>query len=246
LIREINRSYYCSESYEYPAAFVKVDDVTYLIHCPLKYNRIDFENVATGELITDVQGREPSDAFHSRFEISPGNTYLMSKGWYWHPRDFVEVFNIKDCLRNPLLLDQSVLSPDTGVEINTASFINESQVLIGSSDEPYGEERMDNPLKHIGIWDLIKDEIVSNVKVAGEFGNLFAINARYAWDMFKYPKIIDITTGEIVDKDESVFSGKQTSSMIGKDTPQIAYNKATKEIAVAYNNMIEILSTDIR
>nr|WP_294946647.1 hypothetical protein [uncultured Mucilaginibacter sp.] len=136
LIREINRSYYCSESYEYPAAFVKVDDVTYLIHCPLKYNRIDFENVATGELITDVQGREPSDAFHSRFEISPGNTYLMSKGWYWHPRDFVEVFNIKDCLRNPLLLDQSVLSPDTGVEINTASFINDSQVVIGSSDEP--------------------------------------------------------------------------------------------------------------
>src|ERR1700730_12266803 len=32
LIREINRSYYCASSYEYPAVFVTIKEITYLVH----------------------------------------------------------------------------------------------------------------------------------------------------------------------------------------------------------------------
>jgi hypothetical protein len=37
LVREINRSYYCADVYEYPAAFVKINNKTYLVHCPSGY-----------------------------------------------------------------------------------------------------------------------------------------------------------------------------------------------------------------
>ncbi|KAA2239444.1 hypothetical protein F0L74_24905 [Chitinophaga agrisoli] len=64
LLREIDRSYYCAEVHEYPAAFITGDNGrTYLIHCPKKYCRLDFEDVETGEIITDHADRAPGDFF---------------------------------------------------------------------------------------------------------------------------------------------------------------------------------------
>ena len=245
LLREINRSYYCANAYEYPAAFVTIKGVTYLIHCPLAYNRLDFENVETGELITDISTRKPTDVFHSRLEINPANTFLMSKGWHWHPLDVVEVFNIDDCIKNPSLLDESTLTPNIGVEICTASFINDTKILIGTSDEAFDDENLSLPLKHIAIWDIGSNEVTNAVKVKGEFGNLYSINDKFAWDTYKFPKIINTQTGEIVDKDESVYSGEQNSSMIGGDKlkfPQIVFNRQTKQLAIKGHEKIEILA----
>ena len=84
LLREINRSYYHSDVYEYSAAFATVDATTYLVHCPVAYCQLDLEHVETGELVTNVAGREPIDCFHSRLEVSPAGGYLLSKGWLWH------------------------------------------------------------------------------------------------------------------------------------------------------------------
>src|ERR1700739_3957715 len=80
ILREINRSYYHAEDYEYPAAFFVFDDVTYLINCQIIYRRLDFENVETGEIVTNIPDRNPSDVFHSRLSISPDNKYLMVCG----------------------------------------------------------------------------------------------------------------------------------------------------------------------
>ena len=244
LLREINRSYYCADVYEYPAVFLTRDNITYLIHCPEGYNRLEFENVETGEIITNVPGREPIDFFHSRLEIAPSGKFLMSKGWYWHPLDGVYVFNIEDCIKNPLLLDKSALKPDHSVEICTASFINGSKVLIGSSDEVFNEEGIIIPPLHIGIWDFQANQITNMVKMGSEFGNLYAINEEFAWDTFNYPKIINIKTGKVVDEEKSIFSGKQKSSIIhylGK-LPLIAFNKQTKQLAVGQDDKIEILT----
>jgi len=54
-----------------------------------------------------------------------------------------------------------------------------------------------------------------------------------------------ITTGEIVDKDESIYSGEQRSSMIGCDSlkyPQIVFNRQTKQLAIKGDEKIEILT----
>ena len=245
LIREINRSYYCANSYEYPAVFADIDDVTYLIHCPLRYNRLDFENLETGKIITKGRVRKPWDTFHSRLEISPDGNFLMSKGWYWHPRDIVEVFNLRECIKNPRLLDKSNIYPEMGVEICTASFINNTLVLIGTTDEVFDNEAPELYPKHVAIWDIGTGKISNHVKVKAEFGNLFVINDHYAWDLYKYPKIINISTGDVIEEDKTIDSGTQNSSIIGNSAPQIIYNRRTKQIAISREEAIEILTPDI-
>lgn len=245
ILREINRSYYCAEVYEYPAAFVTIDNRTFLVHCPLKYCRLDFEDVETGQIVTDNQNRNPSDYFHSRLEVSPNGKYLMSKGWFWHPWDSIRLFDIKKCIESSEGLDNSEIYPNVGTEICTASFIDDNKVLIGSSDEEeMNDDLLENlPPKHIAIWNIELNQISKPIKVQSEFGNLFAINEKLAWDLFKYPKIIDIETGEIIDKDESLSSGLQKSSIIHHldKLPKVVFNRQTKQIAITKDDCIEII-----
>lgn len=242
LIREINRSYYCSEAYEYPAAFIDFKGKTYLVHCPLEYCRLDVEDVETGALITDVPGREPLDVFHSRLEVSPDGAYLMVKGWYWHPVDTVNIFNIADCMANASLLDDSGIYIANSAEVCTASFISNSKVLIGTSDELLDDEELVAIGKQqIGIWDIIQNKIIHTATVNVPFGNLFAINEQLAWDTYQYPKIINIKSGEVVDEAPSFNSGMQNSS-ISEGQPQIIFNRQTKQLAISSKECITVFT----
>ena len=247
-LREINRSYYHAETYEYPAAFATVDGTTYLIHCPVEYSQLDFENVETGELITNIPGRQPSDVFHSRLEISPEGGYLMSKGWCWHPWDIIVVFDIGACLTNPLLLDRSDLRPDTYTELSTAGFISETTILLGASNEEAmdDEEPLQIPPGCVARWNFIDDEYAPAVNIGEAFGNLFPIDAHRAWDLYKYPKIIDLDTGEVIDKLEALDTGLQCSSIIHHIgvVPAIIYNRRTSQVAVKVGTQLELLSVE--
>ncbi|MBX7224983.1 MAG: hypothetical protein K1X55_03070 [Chitinophagales bacterium] len=249
ILREINRSYYHADVFEYPVAFVTAKNKkTYLIHCPNKYCQIDFEEVETGEIITKHADRNPSDFFHSRLEVSPNNTTFISKGWAWHPYDFVEVFDIEACLQNPLLLDKSKISPDVDAEICTASYINDDLILIGSpndtesfNDEP--SEKLKNG--QVAIWN-IKTNTITNI-VSTNFpigGHLTAIDEKYAWDLFDYPKIVNYQTGQVEEKLEDISTGRQVSSIIHHlgNIPKIAFNRTTKQVAISNKDKIEILT----
>ncbi|PKV52842.1 hypothetical protein ATE84_4970 [Aquimarina sp. MAR_2010_214] len=246
LLREINRSYYQSSVYEFPAAFLTYKNRTFLVHCPIQYNQLDIEDVETGEIITNTPEREPLDVFHSRLEISPDNKYILSKGWYWHPFDGIELFDVEKCFSNPKLLDESRTVPGVTSEICSASFVDNNRILVcASNEEPLDDENEEPiPPGHIAIWDITTDTISKSVKIKGPFGNVFAIDDKTCWDLYEYPKIIDLTSGEIIDKHEEVFSGKQASSIIHHldDLPKIAFNKQTKQIAIGHKNKIEILT----
>jgi hypothetical protein len=247
ILREINRTYNCAEVYEFPAAFFVLDHVTYLVHCPINYCQLDFENVETGEIVTNILGRNPSDVFHSRLTISPDGKYLMVCGWVWHPLERVELFDIAACLENPLLLDNSSLNPDFGNEINSASFIDNERILIAASDEGTFDEETHPvlPQKHIAVWNFLSNDLSVPVKVSGDFGNLFAINDKQAWDMYNYPKIINIQTGEIESKIEGINSGLQRSSVFSDVTksPQICFDRQSGQIAVRIDSTtIEVLA----
>ena len=248
ILREINRSYYQADVYEYPIAFATLKNgKTYLIHCPNEYCQLDLEEVETGEIVTQTKERKPSDFFHSRLEVSPDNKTLISKGWGWHPFDFVELFDI-DALSNPLSLDKSKTEPSVAGEICAASFINNDTILIGSPSETEEfEERISERLGpgQIATWNIRTNTISKPVNpdfIVG--GHLTPINETYAWDLFDFPKIINYNTGKIVEKIESIFSGKQKSSIISAqdDLPKISFNRQTKQVAIASDNKIEILS----
>jgi len=247
IIREINRSYYFADTYEFPAAFITIENKTYIIHCPISYNQLDFEDVETAEIITNIKGRKPEDRFHSRLEVSPNGTFLMSKGWVWHPLDEIAVFDIRECFRNPFLLDSPQFYPNVGVGICTASFINDHKVVIGSSDEVFDDDKIEKlPANQICIWDIKTDRLSKPIKIKEDFGNLFAISANYVWDLFGFPKIIDINTGEIIEQNKEINSGKQRSSIISAagDFPSIIFDVRTKQIAIKTNEKIEVLIPD--
>ncbi|MGH1334893.1 MAG: hypothetical protein ACRBFS_02120 [Aureispira sp.] len=246
LLREINRSYYQSSVYEFPAAFLEYKNRTYLVHCPIEYCRLDIEDVETGEIMTNKVERAPVDVFHSRLEISPDNKFILSKGWYWHPWDGIELFDVEACLANPRLLDEGVSPPDVGTEISSASFINKEEIVVyATMEESMGEVGAEPiPPGHLAIWNIPTNTIKNAVKVQGNCGNIFAIDNKKCWDVFDYPKQISLETGEIIHKEESIFSGRQASSIIHHldPLPKIAYNRQTKQIAIAYEHKIEILS----
>jgi hypothetical protein len=247
ILREINRSYYCADVHEFPAAFIGYKGKTFLAHCPNKYCQLDFEDVESGVVVTNVQERNPSDVFHSRLEVSPGNEYLISKGWLWHPLDWTQVYKIDDCFANPFVLDKlNFQSPDVGVEICSASFISGSKVLIGSSDEIVDDQKIALlPPKSFATWNLESNKISNAITPSFEFGNLFAVNERFSWDLYQYPKIIDLTTGIIVDKEEGVFSGDQRSSIHPKTSPSFALSKTKNQLAILNDGKIVILLPSI-
>jgi hypothetical protein len=249
ILREINRSFYYADAYEYPVAFAKLEDGRdILIHCPDDYCKLDFEEVETGLRLTNHIDRKPSDFFHSRLEVSPDNKTLLSKGWVWHPYDFMEVFDIEECLNNPIALDKGKYNPDIAfAEICTGSFITNDLVLIGSHDMGPFHDEPSNKLKcgHIAIWN-IKTNVVSDIKKPNFIigGHLTAIDETFAWDLYENPKIINFKTGEIVDEIKEIQSGNQVSSIISHldNLPLITFNKLTKQVAISNDNKIEILS----
>jgi hypothetical protein len=247
LLREINRPYYYASAYEYPATFVEIAGKTYLVHCPLAYCRLDFEDVETGEIITNIPNRKSLDVFHSRLEISPDGRFLISKGWYWQPWDCLRLYPIKDCLENPHLLDSG--QPIGGglyTEPCTANFMDGERLLIGTSTEGKDEEEEHEevPPEHLAIWNLNTQTFSNVVNVKVPFGNILVINEQYCWDLFEYPKVIDIRTGEVVDKNESINSGQQRSSIIWhlKDLPKMAFNPRTKQVALYKEKKIDVLT----
>lgn len=246
ILREINRSYYQSSVYEFPSAFFTFKNRTYLVHCPIGYCRLDIEDVETGEILTNKSERRPQDVFHSRLEISKDSKHLLSKGWVWHPIDIIELFNIEKCISDPTLLDKGITIPNVTSEICSASFIDNNRILVCASNEEPMDDENEEPIPpgHIAIWNIKTNEISKSVKIKGVFGNVFAIDDKKCWDLYDYPKIIDLISGEVIDKDEEVFSGKQGSSIIHHldNLPKIAFNKETKQIAIANDNKIEILT----
>lgn len=76
-----------------------------IAHCPDEYCKIEPEEVETGRRLTEREG-EPADFFHSRLQFSPGERYLLSVGWVWHPFDMVAVYAVGRALAEPASLDR--------------------------------------------------------------------------------------------------------------------------------------------
>lgn len=179
--------------------------------------------------------------------VSPDGKHLLVRSWVWHPVESFGVFSIEDCFKNPLLLDDSPFYYSFGMEINSASFIDDEHTLVASSDEePFDEENPTGlPPKHIAVWNFKTNELSTPIKAPKDTGNFFAINHQLAWDMYKYPKLINIETGQIIDSIEDVNSGLQNSCIYTSidKCPQIKLNKSSGKIAVlATEGRINVLS----
>lgn len=243
LIREVNRSYYHAGTYEYPVVlFEHADGRTLIAHCPDEYNRIEIEDVLTGERLTTPSVEESYDMFHSRLAVSPRGTRLLSAGWVWHPLDAVSTWLIEDVLADGRVLDEPGPPESEGIlDIGSATFMDDDRILV-SADEKALKSASFAP-GSLGVYNLATHRFESVVSVEETIGNMMWLGDGLAVGFYESPKVFDITTGQVVHRWPDIGSGMQTSSIIGrlKDLPPIACDPAGRRFAVASETGIDVV-----
>src|SRR5262249_14918529 len=147
LLRELNRSYYNADAYEYPVTlFHGPGGRLLLAHCPEDYCRIDLEDAETGRVLTASAERTPDDFFHSRLAASPHGKRLLSAGWVWHPWSAVVCFDITRALADSNHLDRIDPLPYSQkvclAEQSSACWLDDDRIAVAASDDP--EDPQDN------------------------------------------------------------------------------------------------------
>ncbi len=252
LIREINRSYYCADAYEYPVVLFDLPDGrTVLAHCPDEYNELQIEDAETGERLTQRSG-ETADFFHSRLSISPGGKCLMSAGWYWHPLDFVSFYDIEQVLARPELLDAELDWKLTSgmAEIHSAVFADAETAVFASADLHFDEHDADGEDKgkfvlqpdQIGRYSITEKRFLTTAPLKEPAGTLMPVGD-FVVGFFQCPKLIEVATGEILVRWQDLETGNQNSSIIRhiERVPPLALDPVNRRFAVANDEKITVI-----
>lgn len=254
-VREINRSYYEANTYEYPVALLSMQDGSeLLIHCPDKYNVLEVEETSTGERLTRAVGRDPIDLFHSRLSPSRSCTRILSAGWYWHPWDTMLVADVAAAIGNPVLLGSWDNVPVWDVEVSSATFIDDDRVVFSTSGETdkYDEEAVDaedsgcirvRP-NSIAVMDAVTHKALSSAPTGETLGTMMPLGPEYVISFYGHPKLVHVPTGEVLCRWEDVPSGKQDSSIIHQidRVPPMALDPKNNRFAIASEERLIVFS----
>lgn len=242
IIREINRSYYHADVYEYPICIFKIPDGrTVIAHCPNQYNKLEIEEIETGKCLTKRDYNKCNiDFFHSRLTTSPDGRYLLSSGWIWHPVDHIMVFDIYEALKNPSELDSDHLRNTSllyDTEINSADFIDNENILLNTvMDE-------DENQRFLKVLNIKKNIIVTSIKHNNKLGEIKVIDNDHTLSFYNHPKIIETSSGRIIHEWSNIDCGTRNSSIVMDEQiyPIIVIDMVNKKFAVAKDNRISIV-----
>jgi hypothetical protein len=231
-LREINRSYYHAHVYEYPLAIVNLpNSVVGLAHCPEGYNRLEFEEIESGQKLTLRSGESP-DFFHSRLQVSPDGAYLLSAGWVWHPLDFIHLFSIHDAVKYPDHLDKpiSMNLPDEFFEVNTATFQSDGQLLLTGR-----REDENTAVPYVALYGIKEGTVKWKCALESVPGTIMPVGQHHFVGFYEHPKLFEISTGKVIQSWPELNSGKQNSSIIWhqEQLPLLAMDPVGKRFAVA-------------
>ncbi|GDY13693.1 hypothetical protein LBMAG53_25710 [Planctomycetota bacterium] len=240
-LRELNRSYYHANVYEYPIAIFIVEGRHLLAHCPNEYNELEIEDVLTGELISK-RSTKACDFFHSRLQTSSDSRFLLSAGWVWHPLDTIQIYAISDALRDPSILDGPGLNlknkfgdADDLFEIHTAAFSgNDRLVLAGEQDN--GTNAM------VSVVDLTSMATISSATITEPAGTLMPVGDHVVC-FYRHPRLVDLRSGLTVMAWPDLASGVQNSSIMRHHDapPSIALDTQRRRFAVAGPDAITVI-----
>jgi hypothetical protein len=242
-IREINRSYYHADVYEYPIAIVNLPGcVVGLAHCPEEYNRLELEEIVSGNKLSLRLGESP-DFFHSRLRVSPDGDYLLSAGWVWHPLDFIQLYSIHDALKHPEHLDEPLPMslPDELFEVNAAEFQADGTLLLVSKGETAGSTPA-----YVAQYG-VKEGTVRRISALESIpGTVMPVGLDHFVGFYEHPKLFEVSTGKIIHTWPDLNSGNQSSSIISRHEhlPQLALDSAGKRFAVADASGITVVELE--
>ena len=250
VLRQINRSFYHADNYQFPiAVFRSRLGRVLMAHCPDAYNRIEIDDVETGERLTASERREPRDFFHSQLRVSADGRWLLSAGWIWHPWSTVAVFDIDAVLKDPVELDRQLEIPPRETELLTADFMLDNRVVAASSDETMLDEGEAVPEGTIGVNSLAvfrpgSNELLSHAPIKEPAGTLMAVDDQTVVGFYGHPKLFSLETGEVIKRWRDIDSGHQLCSILsrGASMPPIACDTANRRFAVAEEGKISVVN----
>ncbi|ATB27025.1 hypothetical protein [Melittangium boletus] len=241
LVRELSRSYYHAEVYEYPVALWTLPGGrTLLAHCPDEYCRIELEDAETGEWLTR-RDSPPVDVFHSRLQFSRDGRFLLSAGWIWHPVNAAHVFDVTRALEQPSTLDSPVEFSlgDGFVEIHAAAFGARDTVLL----ECEGLDEAEPGRTHLVVYSPTERRELSRVPLQEPAGTLMPLGERYALCLYQHPRLIELATGRVEERWPELETGRQCGSIIHHipRPPPLALDPEGGRLAVGTAKGIEVL-----
>ncbi len=252
ILREINRSFYHANVYEYPVALFDLPNGrTVLAHCPDDYNRLEIEDADTGERLTQRSG-ETTDFFQSRLSVSPGGKYLMSAGWIWTPIDFALIYDLQQVLAAPALLDTP---PEWNLtvgmtEIHSAVFADAETVIFASADLYFDEHDVDEEDKEkfvlqpdqLGLYSLTEKRFLTLAPLAEPLGTLMPVGDSVI-GFYEHPKLVEVSTGQVITRWPDLSTGNQNGSISQNldQLPPLALDPANKRFAVADGEQITVV-----
>lgn len=249
IVRQLNRDFYHAEAYPYPLTFGRVaGGREVVIYCPEDYRRLEIEDVMTGERVTAASARNPADFFQSGLNVSPGDRWLLSAGWVWHPVHAVNFYDLHQAARDSSALDNATVSPPGLWEVGSAAFIDDEMAIVGTMDEFFGDENDpvdDVPGKHsVATWRIGSDSYSKAIKLPHPPGALMPIGADFVVTFYDHPRLFDLRTGALLGE-WAIDSGKQAGCITWDNLPPpIALQAARARFAVATSSAIHVVEID--
>lgn len=260
IVREIDRSYYCADAYVFPLAlWISAAGRTLLAHCPQAYNRLEIDDLDTGEGLTVAAARHPGDHFHSRLAVSPSGVRLLSAGWVWHPWDFVGWFDVDRALTDPAHLDTPQVAENSlhiGLsEEASAAWQTDDLLLIGSSDEREDPDevaslgdgaRLVSP--GLAVVDVRCRAVVQSVPLAHPPGIMMPIGLDEVVTFYEHPRLYRLSDGQLLHEWPDLETGKLTGSIQHHlpAPPPLAIDARGMRFAVAQSDAIAVLDLSSR
>lgn len=248
VLRELNRSFYHADAYEYPVALVTLPSGrTLLAHCPDEYCRLELEDAETGERLTRRDSESP-DIFHSRLQFSRDGRYLLSAGWVWHPVDVAYAFDVALALEQPRSLDapKNIELGESFMEIHAAAFGERDTLVLECSDvdgegTPFADERLRDSVC-LAVYSLTERRFLSIAPVERFPGALMVVGG-YAVGFYEHPSLFELATGRIVEQWPELDTGRQGSSILRNlpPLPPFTLDPAGRRFAVATDKSIEVI-----
>ncbi len=242
IVREINRSYYCSDAYEFPIALLeRPNEEPLVVYCPDSYDQLEVEEFTSGKRIGAELEREPTDYFFGNLILSPDFQYLLSLGWVWHPAEIAKLFKMDQILTDIRITD----THDDILQVNlkdikwdedlTGCFTTENQLILFRKDYDEDEGRL------IG-YDFVENKVLFQTTSSHPIGTLLPLSQNWVLNMCGRLSVLDAETGKVLFEYDKVKVSERKSVLYEKeDDPIWAFNEQTRKLAITYDKELHIL-----
>ena len=236
-IRELDRSYYHADHYDYPLCLLTLPDGREAIaHCPGQYDTLEIE-LLDGTPLTRREGKA-EDIFHARLAASPDGRWLVDNGWVWQPMAVICVYDVARALREPEHLSSVGLQLDLGDEFDgeaEAATISEDRLVVCGGDE-----------RHVlSIVELPSGRNLATHRLAESPGTrLMAWDRDHVVALDTQPRLISLADGRIVHRwDEAGPAPRGTLTGVGEPAPPfVALDPSGPRFAIADASRVVVIS----